>query len=127
MARVELCWYARCGSCRDAAKALAQLGATVAKRDLFTERLSVDELAGLFARVGKSPCEMLSTRSGPCRHMALANRTLTESDVLELMAEYPAFVRRPIIVAGTRGIIGFDRAAIERLVAAAEGGDSGDA
>src|SRR5262249_47789495 len=115
MADIELYHYARCSSCRDAETVLAERGAALVKRDLFEERLSVDEIAVLFARIGRTAQEMLAIRSRPYQQLGLGGLALSDGEIVELMAEYPALVRRPIVVAGRRGQVGFSRAAIERL------------
>jgi Spx/MgsR family transcriptional regulator len=127
MTQVDLYLYSQCSSCRNAVSVLAERGASVAKRDLFKERLSPAEIVALFDRIGKTPHEMLSSRSRPYQQLGLAQRTLTDGAIVELMAEHPALIRRPIVVAGGQGHVGFNRAAIERLVDTANHGGNGDA
>lgn len=124
MSGVELYLSSRCSSCRDAQAVLADQGVVVAKRDLFYDRLSTEELTALFARIGTTPRAMLATRSRPYRQLDLDEKNLSDGEIVELMSEYPALVRRPIVVAGTRAQVGFDRGAIERIVAAAKDGGS---
>jgi arsenate reductase-like glutaredoxin family protein len=94
-------------------------------REFFEERLSVEEIAAVLIRLGKTPKEMLATRSQPYHALGLAQRTLRDDELVGLMAEYPALLRRPIIVAGDRGHVGFNRVAIERFVAELGEGDNG--
>src|SRR5262245_40478374 len=100
MTEIELHLSARDSSCRNAEALLAARGVRLAKRDLFQERLSAGEIADLFARIGRSPHEMLATRSRPYRQLGLATKSLSDGEIVELMSEYPALVRRPIVVAG---------------------------
>ena len=99
----------------------------VKTREFFEERLSADEIAELLARIGRTPTEMLATRSRPYHALGLAQRTLSDDEVVGLMAEYPALLRRPIVVAGDRGHVGFNRVAIERFVAELRKGENGHA
>jgi regulatory protein spx len=123
MVEFELYLYSGCSSCRNAEALIVRHGESVRKRDLFQTPLSANELMTLFARIGKSPQEMLATRSRPYRELGLAARSLSEGEIVALMAEYPALVRRPIVVGGERGEVGFNRAALERLVGASDKGD----
>ncbi|MEA2597713.1 MAG: hypothetical protein QOF01_4182 [Thermomicrobiales bacterium] len=124
MVEFELYLYSGCSSCRNAEALIVRHGASVRKRDLFQSPLSANELMTLFARIGKSPQEMLAIRSRPYRELGLAARSLSEGEIVALMAEYPALVRRPIVVVvGERGEVGFNRAALERLVGASDKGD----
>jgi arsenate reductase (glutaredoxin) len=117
MVDAELYLYAGCSSCRNAEALLNDRGVTVKKREFFKDRMSAAEIAALFGRIGTTPKEMVATRSRPNRALGLAERTLTDDELVELMAEHPALIRRPIVVVGNRGLAGFNRAAIERLLA----------
>lgn len=117
MAAVELYVYSNCSSCTKASVLVSSLGVDAIRRDLFKERLSVEELRSLFDRVGLSPRDVLSTRSRPYTEFGLAKRILDDDEILELMAHYPALVRRPIVVKGDRAVVGLDQCKIEVLLA----------
>ena len=86
------------------------------RRDLFKEKLDAGEVRSLFARAGLSPARMLSTRSRPYAELRLSERILSEDEIVDLKAEYPALIRRPIILTNRRTVVGFNRAAIEALI-----------
>jgi arsenate reductase (glutaredoxin) len=67
-------------------------------------------------RVNFSPREILSTRSRPYKQLGLADRELTHDEILELMAEHPALIRRPLTVKGTKAVVGLDRNQLLELV-----------
>lgn len=117
MAGVELYLYSRCSSCRDADALVRQAGVNARRRDLFKDRLSADEIRSLFARIGRPAAELLSKRSRPYAELGLAGRSLDDEEIIELMAQYPALIRRPIIVKDGRSVIGFNRREIEELIA----------
>ena len=127
MVQAELYSYDGCSSCRNAEALLNELGATVMKREFFKDRMSADEISALFARIGTTPKEMLATRSRPYRELGLDEQTPTDDEIVGLMAEYPALIRRPVVVVGDRGLSGFNRGAIQRLIIEAGEGDDGDA
>lgn len=113
---MEIFTYANCTSCRNAEALATKHGIAATKRDIFKERLSVDELKTLFARIGTTPGQMIATRSRPYRELGLADKSLTDAEILDLMAEYPALIRRPIVVAGSNGQVGFNRIAMEDMI-----------
>ena len=127
MVEAELYLYAGCSSCRNAEAMLDERGVRVTKREFFKDRMSAAEIAALFARIGRTPAEMLSTRSRPYRALGLAERTLSDDEIVGLMAEHPALIRRPIVVVGDRGFAGFNRGAIERLLVGTAKGACKDA
>lgn len=112
--------YARtgCTSCQKAEAFLTGHGAHFERRDLFKQPLSVDELRLLLAQHGLTPRDVLSTRSRPYKELALAERQLTDDELLELMSQYPALIRRPLVSTDGQIVIGFDRAGLGKLVGA---------
>jgi len=113
---MEIYTYANCTSCRNAESLAAQHGIAARKRDIFKQRLSANEIRALFARIGTSPGQMIATRSRPYRDCALAEKALTDDEILALMAEHPALIRRPIVVAGSDSQVGFNRSALEAMI-----------
>src|SRR5215203_2448473 len=85
---MEIFTYANCTSCRNAEALATKHGIETTKRDIFKERLSVEELNALFTRIGTSPRQMIATRSRPYRDLGLADKNLSDAEILVLMAEY---------------------------------------
>src|SRR5688572_25804362 len=107
MPKVELYGYFRCSSCRDAEALLHRLGVYFTKRDLFAEQMTADEVKELFDRSGLIASDVLSTRSRPFRELELSERELSDSEIVSLMADHPALIRRPITVRGNKAVVGF--------------------
>lgn len=116
MADVEIYLYSNCSSCKNAEKALNDAGVSLQRRDFFKQRMSGDEIAALFARANVSPSEMLSKRSRPYSELGLADQTLSDDEIVALMAEHPALIRRPLIVKDGKAVVGFNRTAIAELI-----------
>lgn len=85
-------------------------------RDIFKDRLSAEELDALFSQIGMAPSQMIATRSRPYRDLELADQQLTDAEILNLMAQYPALIRRPIVVTEHESLVGFNRPALEALI-----------
>ena len=115
MSQIAMYLYSNCSSCRNAEQVLKSAGVDYQRRDIFKERLSVDELNKLFRDNGKRPTEWLSRRSIPFRTLELANRDLSDEELIELMSEHPALLKRPIIIAPDSVQVGFNRGALEAL------------
>ena len=79
------------------------------ERDLFKEPLSGDELRAL---IGDRPVgDFLSLRSPSFRKLGLDPADLTDEQMLSMMLGEPRLIRRPLVVAGDRVIVGNDPAA----------------
>ena len=109
--------YANCSSCRKADAQLAESGIDYARRDIFKHPLTIDEISELLAEIGKSPDDVLSRRSIPFRQLGLADRKLADDELIQLMSEHPALLRRPIIISGSEVLVGYSLRAVERVIA----------
>ncbi len=89
-------------------------GARLIERDLGKQPLSEAELKDLFG--GRDPRVFLNTRNELYRRMKMAENPPSPSETLRLMAENPNLIRRPIVVRGRDRVLGFDEAALERLL-----------
>ncbi len=116
MATVELYSYARCSSCRKAEAVLTAGGVAFQRRDLFVDRLSAPEIRELLRRTGLTAGEVLSRRSAAYRELGLAEKLVTDDQLIELMSEYPALLRRPLVVTGEGTVVGFSQPGFERLI-----------
>jgi len=92
---------------------LAHHGIAFTPRDIFREPLSEDEIRRLLAR--SSVADLFSWRSPTARARGLRPDGLDEDDAIRLMAGEPRLMRRPLILAGDRLIVGADERAIAAL------------
>jgi Spx/MgsR family transcriptional regulator len=116
VAKVELYSYSRCTSCKKTEAALSEGGVPFEQRDLFKERLNANEIRDLFQRTGLTPQEALSRRSRPYRELGLAERTLSDDELIDLMSQHPALLRRPIVVTDSEPVVGYSRSKLEKLI-----------
>lgn len=84
-----------------------------ASRDLDQERLSEAELDGLIGK--RDYKEFLNTRNELYRKRKMAKNPPSREEALKLMAKEPNLIRRPLIVSGSRIIVGLDEAAYREL------------
>ena len=116
--RVEFYYYTNCSSCKKADAFLRLEKIPAVRRDIFKQKLSPAEIRALFERAGITVSEALSTRSRPYQDLNLAERQLSDDQIIELMSEYPALLRRPLLVSKAGTLIGFNQAAYEALPSA---------
>jgi arsenate reductase len=109
--------YANCSSCRTAEVVLAESGLGYDRRDIFKNRLAADEIRELLAMLGKQPADILSRCGVPYRELDLASRLVSEDELIELIAEHPALMQRPIVAAGEKPVVGFSDRALNNLIA----------
>lgn len=115
MAQIRIYLYGNCSSCKNAEHVLNAAGVDYDRRDIFKDRLTVAEVNTLLEEIGKLPNEVLSRRSIPYRELGLAERDVTDDELVALMSEHPGLLRRPIVIAPGEVQVGFSRSALESL------------
>ena len=82
-------------------------------RDLDKQPLSESELDRLIG--SRDYKDFLSPRNELYRERDMANKPPTRDEAIRLMSETPNLIRRPLLVHGSKIIIGFDEAAYRIL------------
>jgi Spx/MgsR family transcriptional regulator len=95
-----------CATCRKARRFLEKRGYTLNYRDITKDRLSPSELAKL---IGSHDHEdFLRPRSSIFQRKKMKDNPPSRREAISLMARNPDLIRRPIVVAGGRVVIGYD-------------------
>ena len=63
---------------------------------------------------------MLSKRSRAYKSLRLAERELSDDELLELMVQEPTLLRRPLIISPTGVEVGFNQARLQALINSSE-------
>ena len=114
MAEVELYVHPTCTSCRKAQAWLDEHDVSYDRRDYFRDRFTKDELSGILASAGLTPCDVLSKRARAYKEL-VGDRELTDDQLLDLMIQEPTLLRRPLVISRQDAVIGFDRNGLERI------------
>ncbi|MBN2906884.1 MAG: arsenate reductase [Rhodobacteraceae bacterium] len=101
-----------CDTCRKARQMLSAAGHTVALRDVRDAPLSPEDLARFHAVFG---ADLVNRRSTTWRGPDAAARA---GDPLDLLAQYPALMKRPLIEAEGQLFLGWDKAVQAALIGA---------
>lgn len=82
-------------------------------RDLGKERLSAEELEKLIG--DRDHTQFLNTRNELYRKKKMKDNPPSREAAIRMMAGEPNLIRRPVILAGGRVVLGFDREGIDRI------------
>jgi arsenate reductase-like glutaredoxin family protein len=82
-------------------------------RNLDKERLSSDELEKLIG--DRDHREFLNSRNELYRQKNMKEKPPTRGEAIRMMVGEPNLIRRPVIVAGGRVVLGFNQEKIDRL------------
>ncbi len=102
-----------CSTCRKARTFMKRRGYDLHFRDLEQNRLSASELEKLIGP--RDHEEFLNPRSEIYRKENMKENPPSRFKAIRLMAREPNLIRRPVIVAGGRVVVGFDKEGMVRL------------
>jgi arsenate reductase len=102
-----------CTTCRKARAYMEKHGFDLHFRNLDKERLSADELEKLIG--DRNHKDFLNTRNELYRQKNMKEKPPTRADAIRMMVGEPNLIRRPVIIAGGRVVLGFDQETIDRL------------
>jgi arsenate reductase-like glutaredoxin family protein len=93
---------------------LLELGAELESRDLDKERLTEAELDELIGT--RDYREFLNTRNELYRTRKMSENPPSRAEAIKLMAREPNLIRRPVVIRGSRMVLGFDESAYRKLL-----------
>ena len=102
-----------CTTCRKARSFMEKRGFQLYFRDLAKERLSSAELEKLIGN--RDYTEFLNSRNELFRRKKMRENPPSRREAIRMMAKEPNLIRRPVVVAGGRVVLGFDEEGIARL------------
>ena len=94
-----------------------QNGLEVTDRDFFKEPFSEIEIRELAAMNGTE--DIFARRSPSLKKLGLADKQLTDDEMVDLMLQEPKLVRRPLLKVGGKLMVGGGTAAVEAAIAEA--------
>ena len=94
----------RCSKSRAALALLEDAGSAPAVRLYLTNPPSEDEITALLASLGCAPRDLMRTGEKMYRDLGLAD--VDDPALIVAMATHPILIERPILLAGTRAVIG---------------------
>jgi len=95
-----------CATCIKARRFLEKRGFHLNYRDLIKDRLSAAEIAELIGP--RDHEDFLRPHSEAYREKNMSENPPSRREAIRLMAKDPELIRRPVIVAGGRVVIGYD-------------------
>ncbi len=111
--KVKFLYKTSCTSCRKAKTRLQRKGVLLDFRDLVKHRLTAAEIETLIGR--RDHRKFLNSRNPLYRRKNMKKMPPSRAQAIRMMAKDPNLIRRPVIVAGGRVVIGFDEDGIARI------------
>ena len=97
-----------CTSCRKARAWLKKHDVPFKEHNIMTSPLSKQELISILALTENGTDDIISTRSKIFQKLDIDVESISVSELLHLIEQYPSLLRRPIIIDAKRMQIGFN-------------------
>ena len=110
---VEFLQKPTCTSCRNARAYMEKCGFDLRLRDIGKDRLRPEEIENLIG--DRDYRQFLNTRNELYRRNNMKENPPTRAQAVKKIAAEPNLIRRPIILAGKKMILGFDQESIDEL------------
>lgn len=94
-----------CTTCRKTAKLLRDKGIEFEDVNYYIEPLSAAKIAELLDKAGITPRDLLRTKEQIYRDLKLKDGDHTDVQLIELMAEHPDLIQRPIAELGPKAVL----------------------
>jgi arsenate reductase len=95
-----------CTKCREMDRFLRESGVDFNQVNYYLEPLDEQRLRGLIEKMGIKPRELLRTSESIYRDLELANKELSDDEIISLMVKHPDLMQRPIVERGDRAVLG---------------------
>lgn len=87
-------------------KLLRESGVAFEKVNYYVEPLSKKKLTELVRKMRIKPRELLRKSERVYKELGLADREVSDSELIALMVEHPDLIQRPIVERGDRAVLG---------------------
>ena len=105
-----------CTKCRSTLKILRERGAEFDSVNYYETPFNASQLRTLIKKLGISPRQLLRKDEQVYRDLNLARRELSDDELIELMVANPDLIQRPIVVRGTKAVLGRPPESVEELL-----------
>ena len=94
-----------CTTCKQVYAALKESGVDFNAVNYYLDPIPKSKLKELLKKMGISAKELLRTKEDIYQELKLAQKKLSEDELINLMAKHPDLIQRPIVEKGARAIL----------------------
>ena len=94
-----------CTTCRQVHALLKESGVEFDAVDYYVDPIPKSKLLELLRKMRITPRELLRTKETIYKTLKLAERDLSDDEIVDLMVKHPDLIQRPIVEKGARAIL----------------------
>ncbi len=105
MAEMTIYQKPTCSTCREAVRLARESGQPFKAVNYYEERFTKTRLKALLKKAGLTPRDVLRAKEDLYKSLKLADPTLSDDRLLDVMVEHPDLIQRPLVEKGDRAIL----------------------
>jgi arsenate reductase len=105
-----------CSKCRTTSRLLKERGAEFEAINYFETPLKEVDLRDLLKKLGLTASEILRKDEPVAKRLGIGRKDFSDEELIALMAKHPDLIQRPIVVCGTRAVLGRPPENVEQLL-----------
>ncbi len=105
MEKITIYQKPTCTTCRQVYKALQESGVDFDSVNYYVDPVSKTKLKDLLKKMGIPASGLLRSKEDIYKTLKLADKKLSEDELVDLMAKHPDLIQRPIVEKGKRAIL----------------------
>ena len=105
MSKITVYQKPTCTTCRQVYAALKESGVDFDAVDYYVDAIPKAKLKELLKKMGLSASELLRKKEDIYKTLKIANKELSEDQLIDLMVKYPDLIQRPIVEKGARAVL----------------------
>lgn len=113
---MEIWHNPRCSKSRTAKKALDEAGVDYVERRYLDQPPTAAELATVLDQLGLEPWEITRTNEPVAKELGVADLPKDRQRWIELLADNPVLIQRPILITDGRAVVGRDEDAVQSIL-----------
>ena len=105
-----------CSKCQATLGILEEQGIEFEAVNYYDQPLTAGELRALIDKLDLSPRDVLRKDEPLARQLGLAERNLSDDELIKIMVENPDLIQRPIVVRGDRAVLARPPEDVQKLL-----------
>ncbi len=105
MSKITIYQKPTCTTCQKVYSALKEAGVDFQEVNYYTEPLSKSKIKNLLSKMNIAAGDLLRTREAIYKDLGLPDKKYSQEELIDLMANHPDLIQRPIIEKGSQAIL----------------------
>ena len=105
MAKITIYQKPSCTTCQQVYAALKEANVDLESVDYYVQPIPKAKLKELLKKMGLSASELLRSKEEIYKTLKLAEKKLSEEEIIDLMVKHPDLIQRPIVEKGSKAVL----------------------